>query len=449
MNVIQRICNKYTIEYNMMPDFRMRPVNLCFGSGVPYDLQDRILEGLDLMCVYLEEGGIPLSLEASADTPECYTLFQSGQALFHFPAHPNGIHFVNYEVSDAVCWTMYILASRKDWLDPYQGKFLSCRCFSARQQAAAMHISGSVNQQYHTSVPQEQIRKIFDKLRGGVAAFSDRAPRFSAQPLDESAFDRCKGRSMDISLKELAQGLFGRKSFYDELEVYCRMIKDREEYRSRTEQACEFLEETAYSLPILSVNRLFTELGALTDEIAIPGPAECARLLQENVHFTLSSANLRQCFEKVDQAYREVVAAKLETEFLRDVCEQARSRIHKAFTSAKRGIMQLRNELSRFCFVRENSFEEAGRSLSWKQLACLEERDIYSKDVAWTPGSLNDLQSVIKSSYAPQLWICSELLRNQSEMAAITDLHLTKAGPLMDNHLVWAMWVDIKAEGGW
>ena len=43
----------------------------------------------------------------------------------------------------------------------------------------------------------------------------------------------------------------------------------------------------------------------------------------------------------------------------------------------------------------------------------------------------------------------SELLRNQSEMAAITDLHLTKAGPLMDNHLVWAMWVDVKAEGGW
>lgn len=449
MNVIQRICSKYTIEYNMMPDFRMRPVNLRFGSGVPYDLQDRILEGLDLMCVYLEDGGMPMSLELSADIPECYTLFQGTQPLFHFPVHPNGIHFVNYDVTQALCWTMYILASRKDWLEPYQGKFLSCRCFSARQQAAAMHISGSVNQQYQTNVPQEQIRKVFDKLRSSVGGFAQAAPLFSAQPMEETAFDRCKGRTLDTTVGELARGLFGNKSFYEELERYCQTVQDREEYRTRLEQACDFLEETAYSLPILSVNRLFTELGALTDEIAIPGPAECAQLLRESVRFSLSADSLRLCFEKADRAYREAVTARLETDFLRNVCERSRSRIHQAFTSAKRGIMQLRNELSRFCFVRESSFEEGGRSLSWKQLACLEERDIYSKDVSWTPGSLNDLQSVIKSTYAPQLWICSELLRNQSEMAAITDLHLTKAGPLMDNHLVWAMWVDVKAEGGW
>lgn len=449
MNVIEKICEKFPIEYNLMPDYRIRSVDMTFGSQVPLELQDKVLEGLDLLGIFVEDMGMPMCLKMSSGNKDCYTLSVSGEEMFHFSNSPTGIPFAGYDPVEAIIWTVYILASRKDWLDGYRGKLISCRCFSARQQAAAMQISNSVLRQYYGSIQDEQIQDIFNQMRGCVRDFVTRAPRFSAQPIEDTVFEKFKGKSFEDSLQNIAERIFGTRSFVREMEDYCDMVCAGSEYSRKLREASTRLVETAYQLPIMAVSRLFTELNTLIDEIAPVSASECSRLLQENVRFSLSSSGLETCFEAVDKAYLNALKAKLEIAFLRSVCDQANSIIHREFTSAKRSIASLRNALGRFCFVRKDSFDsgEGADPLSWKRLSELEGRDVRHRDVSWTPKSLNDLQSVIKSSYSPQLWICSEKLRNQSELEAITDIHLTRAVPVLDEHVVWAIWVDVYKEG--
>ena len=136
MNVIQRICEKYPIEYNLMPDFRTRSVTLRFGTQVPTDLQEKISDGLEWLGVMVEDRGMPVSVDVSQIRADSYTLSANGKE-YHFSDFI-GIPLVGYDLSEAIIWTIYILAGNKPWLDPYQGKFISCRCFSARQQAAAV-----------------------------------------------------------------------------------------------------------------------------------------------------------------------------------------------------------------------------------------------------------------------------------------------------------------------
>lgn len=444
MNVIQRICEKYPIEYSLMPDLRMRSVSLSFGTQVPDALQDRILEGLDWLGVYVEELGMPMSLDVSQARPDSYTLFVSGREMFHFSAF-TGIAFAGYDIVEAVIWTIYIQAGHKNWLDPYQGKYISCRSFSSRQQAAAARINSSVARQFQSDFSQDQLLAVFEKLRSCVAPFVSQAPRFSAQPIEESVFEKCKGMSAEGTLQEIAVRLFGSKDYRQEQKAYCRLVQGSNAYRNQLEEAVRLLVKTAYQIPIMAVSNMFIGMGTLINEIENTESGDFRRLLQERVKFTLSAAYLRNCFEKVDKAYRDDIRMELETAFLRAVCEKANAQINQEFTKAKRSIRQLWNALGRFCFVHPDSFEgdNGAGSLSWKQLDDLMDRDVFSENVFWTPDSLNDLQSVIQSAYAPQLWICSEKLRNQSELASITDIMITQPAPVMDDRLVWGIWVDV------
>lgn len=451
MNVIKRICEKYPVEYNLMPDPWMRSVSLSFDSGVPVDLQDKIMEGLNQLGVFLEEMGIPMILETSAAKAGCYVLRVSGQEKFRFSEVPVGIPFAGYDMTESVIWTIYILAGRKDWLDDpsYRGNYVSCRCFSARQQATAAQISESVTSQYRGNIQNEKIQEIFRKLRSSVADFVMQAPRFSAQPIEESLFEKYKGRSMDATLSEIAGVLFGNGDFQQEIDAYCDLVCSSAAYTKQLKEVTAQLVETAYQLPIMAVSRLFTELGTLIDEIEPVSAAECSRLLRERVRFSLTVTDLKSCFDAVDKAYLAALQAKLETLFLRATCDQAHSAINREFSGAKQSIAALRNALGRFCFIRQNKFsvDDGAELLSWKQLSALEDRDIRHKDVSWSTESLNDLQSAIKSSYAPQLWLCSQTLCNKAEVDNVTDSHLTRAVPVLDEHVVWAVWVDPYREG--
>lgn len=444
MNLIQRICEKYPIEYTLMPDFRVRTVSLTFGEQVPSCLCDEITAGLDWLGVFTEDSGLPVMLDVSKTRADSYTLTLSGQEMFHFSVF-TGISFPGYQIAEAIIWTIYILASRRNWLNPYRGKYISCRCFSARQQAAAIQISRSVVHQFQVSVSDDAIRSVFEQLGVLVEPFVNRAPRFSSQPVDAAAFERFKSRNEMLTLQDIALRLFGRTVFSEEMDAYCRMVQHSEAYQSQMDAAVQQLIGHAHGLPILSVSQLFTELGTLIDEIAPVDPLAYRRMLQEEVRFTLSATGLKNCFRSLDEACLEGIRRNLKVTFLRDVCDKAHSRINREFMDARRNIAQLRNALDRFCFVRQEIFEQARSEeiLNWKQLSILEERDIYSKNVSWTPQSLDDLQSTIKSIYAPQLWICSEILQAQSEQYAITDIGITKAAPLMDERLVWAIWVDV------
>lgn len=446
MNLIQRICEKYPIEYSLMPDFRIRTVKLTFGPQVPADLCDDVLDGLDRLGIWTDDTGLPMALNVSSVRPDSYTLTVSGEEMFHFSNY-NGIGSPNYQISEAIIWVIYILASRKNWLDLYKGKFISCQCFSARQQAAAAQISGSVAHQFQANVSDKLTQNVFQELAALVEPFVMKAPRFSSRPVEDTVFEKAKGHADELTLLEIARRLFGKANFEDELTAYCQMVQHSNPFKDQIELATQRLVETAYNLPIMAVSHLFTEIGALIDAIDHPDFLELSarqQLLTEEVRFSLSAAALKNSFSKLDQAYLDGVRLKLQVLFLREVSDRAHALVNQELASARRNITQLRNALGRFCFVSQNNTDQDSEAhINWKKLSELKDRDIYSKDISWTPESFDDLQSSLRALYAPQLWICSVILRNQSQSQSITDILITQTAPIMDQRLVWAIWVDV------
>lgn len=306
-----------------------------------------------------------------------------------------------------------------------------------------MRISSSVARQYQNAVPQAQIQQAFDKLKDSVEGLVRMAPRFSGQPMEAGVFSQVNGRPLEGSLREIARKLFGERDFEEELDAYVQLIKDSAGYQRMLDEAVDTLTEAACELPIMAVSGLFTGLGTLIDEIAPVEPGRLQKLLQKTGKLMVSAQNLKGAFAEVDEAYLEQLRFRIETEFLRTACDHAYNQIKKECADARRNIMQLYSALGRFCFVRPGSFVQGDQTmLTWKQLSCLEERNIYSKDVNWDEESLNDLQSVMKSTVSPYLWICSETLANRGKMAAITDELTTYPAPVMDDKLVWAIWVE-------
>lgn len=446
MNAAEKICEKYKVEYNLMPDRWMRPICLTFGSKVPNGLQQDVMLRLDRLGIFTDSMGVPVRLDVSADREDIYTL-SSGNKQFHFAPYTVGIPFVNYDMTEAIIWTVYIIACRKDWLDAHNNRFISCRCFSARQQAAAMRIAKSVSAQYSSSVPVDKVDSIFREMQGAIDPFAMMAPRFSQRPIPEAAFQRLHGRQLDIPLGDLAEALFGTDSFEQELDAFCANVTSGRGYRKRVNEAAQQLVETVYGLPIMSVGFFFTELTNRIDDIQSNFTAEIQQMFREKaMRFSLTADNLRSRFAGVDRVYLACVKGKLLREFLHTVCEQVKAIIDQEFYAAKKEIMMLGYSMGKFCFVREGSFEnpeDFDNLLTWKKLAALEDSDIRSRDISWTPTSLSDLQSEINTVQAPQVWMCSERLKNLSDAHAITDAFQTRAVPVLDERFVWAIWADV------
>lgn len=441
--IIKRICEKYPIDYTLIPDIRMSAVRLCFGAEVSEEIQGQLMEKLDRLGIFVEDQGITMEFSLLDEKSEQYVLRMAGEDMFYYTPRFDMIAFRQYDMTEAVAWSIYVLAGHKDWLESYRGRYLYCRCFSSRQQATAMRIFSSVTRQYQNTVSQTQIQQVFDKLKDKVEGLVYMAPRFSGQPIEASTFSQVNGRQLDSSLWEIARKLFSGQDFEEELDAYVQLIKDSPAYQRMLTEAADILTEAACELPIMAVSGLFTGLGTMIDEVAPVETAKIQKLFQKSGKLTISAQGLKEAFAEVDEAYLEQLRFRIETEYLRTACDNAYNLIKKECTDARRNIMQLYSALGRFCFVRSESFAQGDQTmLTWKQLSCLEERNIYSKDVNWNTDSLNDLQSVMKSKVSPYLWICSESLANRGKMAAITDELTTYPVPVMDDKLVWAIWVE-------
>lgn len=443
MDIVKRICEKYRIEYNLTFDRLLLPVHLTFSPAVPQELQDRILEGLCRTGVYQEDTGIPLMLTSCPD--DTYELSRAGETQYRFRNSVPSIPFPDYDISEAISWVIYIIASRKDWLNDCKGQYISCRCFSARQQSAAVRISKCVDAQYGTSVPEELVSRFYSKFRNYLSEVVDSAPRFSTRPITPEAFQALKGKPQEITLKSLAAALFGNEPFTQELDWYLSKVRSGNFYKESLAEAQRILASIAYRLPMSAVGYFFTAVGDYVDTIERVSLDSVTSLLSKRVTFSLTAENIRSSFLEVDQVYHHYFETTLQREFFRDALDLAMPSVMKETHAVKMNIYRLRNSLHRFCFLEQEHFfrnDSADSPMSWKQLSELTDSEIFCPDVSWDSEALHDLQSEILAVSTPHTWICSERLKNLADMHMITDAYNTKSAPVMDERLVWALWAD-------
>lgn len=447
MNIVSRICEKYPTEYNLMPDRRMRPIDLTFGPSIPFALQDQVLDHFLFMGGCLEPGGLPVQLDK--DSCGHYALNLPGEVRYRFADRAARFYFPNYDMTTAIAWVLWIISSGKDWLQTCQGRFISCQCFSAAQQTAAARIAGSVEAQFASSIPREQLSLFLSRHQKYLDELVLRGPRFSCRPIPESVFRNLRGKNRDYSVNELAGILFGPDTFSRELKQYQEQLRLSPGYRAQLDAARSELSKIACALPIMAVSYFFTELRSTIDSFQGSALNDLQTALSRQVRFTLTPGNLSDAFEEVDRIYLDYLKALLREDFFRTVCQEAQSVTQSEIHAAKRNVFELRTALHRFCFLRDNRLgksEQICTPLTWKQLSSLSDSDIRSPADVWDTGSFNELQSGLLSVYAPHVWICSDRLKNLSDREMIADAYNTRSAPVMDERLVWAIWVDAGVE---
>lgn len=343
--------------------------------------------------------------------------------------------------------TDYALTGKKEWLQGQQGRMIHCRSFSAQQQAAALRIKRSVNHQHQSQIDPDQVKRVFDTLRGYLRIFISKAPRFSQQPIEEAVFGNSRVRNFEDSPENIARRLYGDHNFAGEMDAYFGMVVNGEAYRSRLREAVSMLTDVAYTLPVMAVRHFLTELGTLIDEIVQDAfGADWSRPCR----FALTADGLAACFASVDQMYLNALEAKLAVRFLRDACDQVKAVVDQEWTPAAKSVASLDKTLKRFCFVSEDAFEADADAelLGWKQITELQAEDVRHRDISWTVGSLHNLQSNVMSKYALLAWLCSERLCNLAMMDGVADSNRTKAVQALDERLVWAIWAEEYKEEG-
>ena len=441
MDIIEKICKKYKIEYNLMPERGMRPIRLSFGPEIPQALRLEVEDALARLSIFPESMGMEAQLLAVPGRQDALDLNINGRRIFRLTNSTCRVTMLQTPLSETAAWTIAVAASHPEWLEHYgyQGFNLVCGCFCARQQAAALRLKQSVEEQYVNSVPSEAVRTVYEKLKSLIAPYIYRVPRFSARPISQDRYSGSQGGPLDGSLGQIAQHLYGDEDFQEELEDYCAMVCRSTGYRDSLEEGIGAVMDQVYELPIMAISNFFSGLRTCADERKCCSDAELRHLKQNKASFQLTADNLARSFQDLDKAYISIAAGRLLTEFIYEVCEQCEHRVHQEYGDCRRKLMQLSAAVNRFCYIRKGCFgkqNEQGETLGWKSLSDLQERDIFSRDLSWDKESFGTLMNEAISAQGPAMYLCSRDLADQMVDPMVHGV------PLMDSRLAWIFWVD-------
>ena len=443
MNIVERIHQKYPIEYCMMPPRSLRPFQLAFGEGADA-MEQKVRKALDRLGLYEDTTGMTFCI--SAEREGVYQLTLDGELLYRFADKAGRVNFFAYDIPEAIAWVIYILSTNKNWLDDVQkGWFITCRSFCAQQQVASARFLQCVNAQYQNAIGADTVDTILKTLTKPIKPFCDMAPVFSARPLKPEAYADYMGKNVSISLDILCSEIFYRGSFLTELDTYHAMIKEQELYQSRLQECANWLAQEAYKQPIMSLSNFFA---SLLNRIEQEDPEKPSFDQHEKVKFTLSADGLETAFGALNKAYDQYITAAIRQDFLRSVCETARALVDEDVTAARTAVQQTSRQLQTFCFVTEEAIPEdyQGQQLGWRQLISPSEADISISNQNWTPNSWRGMQQHFKTFYPPRFWLCSEQLRNLSDSAHLPDSLWTNPVPISSNQYVWALWADAQID---
>ena len=454
MNIINKICEMHENDYNVMSDEWMDPVHLEFGESIPAEFRDRVEQALDRLDVEVDPYDSSLNLKLELDADGTYRLSQSGELLYRFDNKAPGFLFPKYVTEEAIAWTIFAIVSEKEkvWFrnasnQVTRGAFVSCRAFSAKQQAVAFRIMKSVSAQSVSEIPIQKVTSTLEQIMIFADPFAAAVPMFSCRPILESAYAKYReyrNKPVEKKMGEIAEDLFGSSSFEQEITAYREYVVHSQEYAAQMTKAQKELTNILYGLPIMAVSRFFTDLNEAIASMNTVSLSQIEDLLDVPVRFNMTQDKLKSTFAGVDAMWTKYAQCVVRQDFLRKVWEKTKQSVDGEQLEARKVCKQMRRELSRFCFVDAEAFGENANDqlLGWKQLVNLQERELSMvADLRWSPESMIRLQRKLMNPEQPTCWLCPPQLREQSVRLQITDQFDTQAVPLMDQRCVIALWV--------
>lgn len=436
MSILDLIYENNPVHFDLMPELKARPVCIHFGKDIPGGLQQEILQAVNQLSIPTENRGIPIQLQLDPENDNTVALFQADALLYRFCVDSHR------SAALAIGWCIYLVSVGKPLSGNHAGDYVSCICFSAQQQAAASRLLQSVQQQYSTSIPEEQIQAIGTELLGLLAPFYQKIPLFSERPIAETAYERIKGTVLEGSVGEVARRLFGSEPFDDVIASFLSSLKSGTPYRGRFQEACELMKTWLYNLPLMSINYFFDEFSQKVNAISGCTAQDMMEMAKKQLKISFSDRNINIAFTELDKAYFTNAQAQLQKGFLSDVLSTVRDEIEPEVDEIKGLVKRYHRSLADFCFVDKGCFGIGGPGkelLNWHRLAHLDAATLRGPNIGWDWQTLNSLQINVKSRFFAQAWLCSDRLKNLAISNYASDAHAIISVPVQDERLVWVL----------
>lgn len=450
MNIINRICEMHSNDYNVMSETWLDSVHLTYSAHISSELRRRLEHALDRLDVEVDPCDGVVKLELDTDGDGGFLLNRSDELMYRFANKAPGFYFPDYDVVEAIAWTVYAIVSHneKTWFhnasgNLARGAYISCESFVAKQQAVASRIMKSVNAQSVSEIPANQMTLVLKQMLEYADQFTHSIPLFSGRPISEAAYKEYRGKTVEKKLEEIAEDLFANGSFETEISSYREFIRQNDAYHEQVAKARKDLTRNIYELPIMVVSRFFTELNEAIISMHNASWAQLEELLAKPVRFSLTAEKLKTAFADVDSFCAEYARNAIRQDFLREVLETTKQELDSEQLEARKICKQMRRELSRFCYVQEDTFQENENAplMGWKQLMTLQERELsLAADIRWSADTMIQLQRKMMNPEEPNCWLCARPLQEASVKLQGTDQFDTQAVPLMDQRCVIALW---------
>lgn len=461
-NIVDRICDKFGMDYRLELWAQQHSIALSFAEDIPQDLVRKVKQSAANMQIYISETKDSIPVRLIREGEGRYALTSGEEVLYRYADKPGiDVAFYNYDPADAIAWTLYAIAANKEkkWMTDSEGNLLrgsyvTSRCFSAKQQAAAARILISLENQQSSDVPEELITQSLGVIRNATRVFTKAAPLFSGRPIRETAFEQSKIFPAEYRLRDLARIYFGNPNANENEDDYCpafeedvaayisRVVRD-ERYQQCLDSVSKELMERAGSLPSRALERYPDVLRESLDMDGVPTPEQIDDLLKQKKKVRLSPSALKKCFEKVDDAWLRYAERNIQRNFLQEVCARLADMIKLELDQSQQKIISLNWDLQRFLFVDKKAFDLNTRLMGWEELMGLQDTDFEVDTITWNVTTLMQLQS--KQCFdvpGKQLWLCREGLKNQVQKARMTDQYNTTDVPLTDTQYVFGLWIN-------
>lgn len=409
MDILQQIKKRYPIQLNLTYINARRTFVIQWDECIPTDVRSRIEQEMENLSLSPTERNADLTLRISmeqcpGEESDCLTLRKGEQCWY----------FARGDIYASLRWALYALVQDLPFVHEIEQAKLMAVYYSASQQALASSLLDTA-EYWNTSLTPGVLKPVFEKLVSSHAEeLTGKAPAFSSRPVTEKGWELVRdsfsltARKKQFVLKELAGELFGSSRFDKELDAFCQMLRQTNEFREALDSAAASARKKLCRLPLLDFEaRLRDAVAELNENYAEEYSSELKTALNKRAEVRkLSPEQIEQLFRETDELYARQAGNKIKRVFLDELAQRLRTEIIDCIPAVQRTLQRWNRQLVPFCKVRTGR-EKLDMGWDSCESLCLDRLNTQGGD--WDNGMLYTLFTNAGQieRYTRKGWFCS------------------------------------------
>lgn len=404
MKLSERISQKY-------------PSNVLFIATAPYSLHLEFEGDVPTKAQLFDElEKMNIILESKSTLNNLTLRIGKGKGYYYLTGSDWKVYFDETNWLEPMRWIIYAYMWSMDILPDCNGKAITIKTFSVKQQSLASDFKFAIKRQLEGGGDiAASAEKIVQIVQGVSRSLCGRF-HYALRPVRAGAWDtiqdtnsvirRIKGTKANCRLRDLSRGLFGSVDPKKELEDYVRLLKSQSHFQAALEQAKERIRSILISsvrladvsLVIEQAGNIYAKKNDYSEESVRFAFQQVEAALDKRVDYqSINAETLETLFAGVSQAYHyaaeKLLGKTLVNLLLYDISKQTSTELNRAIPQ----IQQINRDLDRFCYM---SHTLTPVDLPWNafQTDKIPDEKLMTNVIEWSVNGFDDLTTSVSSA---------------------------------------------------